>query len=227
MRTSARPRTLVLVVSDVVIDVAMLGPQGRELGPRQVVPRTAETASLWAAIEQLGEFDRVTLVGPDPHGLCARLARDSQRPVARMSHGDFHWRRAITGEGVELAVTLGPRFGATLYHAGLEVPGVDIGQQLVRKSRRLRDYLAVRVAERKGHDVWLRRVTRAVDELLGVWNPTALYLAVPPTLPMPALPGHVVVVTAQSSLEPALRVWDGALVNRSGAVVASTSASPD
>lgn len=210
MRTSARPRTLVLVVSDVVIDIAMLGPNGRELGPRQVVPRTSETASLWAAIEHLGEFDRVTLVGADPgNRLGDALARASQRPVARMTHGDFQWRHVIVGEGVELALALGPRFGSTLYHAGREVPGIDLGHMLVRKDRRLRDYLAPRVAERKGHEAWSRRVTRAVDEVLGIWNPSALYIAVPPTLPMPPLPEHVVVVPSLTSLEHALVVWGG------------------
>jgi hypothetical protein len=208
MRTSARPRTLVLVVSDVVIDVAMLGPLGHELGPRQVVPITTETATLWNAIEQLGEFDRITLVGADRNGLGERIARRSQRPLRHMSSGELHWRHVISGEGVELAATIGPRFGSSLYYSGVEIPGFDLGAQLVRKDRRIREYLVPRVVERRGADVWLRRVTRVVDEILAVWNPATLYLAVPEALPMPELPAQVVVVPARGSLEDALRVWN-------------------
>jgi hypothetical protein len=208
MQTSARPRTLVLVISDVVIDVAMLGPHGRELGPRHVVPITTETATLWNAIEQLGEFDRITLIGADRHGLCDKIVRQSQRPLRQLSHGTFHWRRVISGQGIEVAVTLGPRFGSTLYHRGVELPGFDLGSQLVRKDRRLREYLAPRVIERKGADAWLRRVTRSVDEIFAVWNPTTLYLATLPGVPMPELPLQVVVVPARISLEDALVPWD-------------------
>jgi hypothetical protein len=208
MQTSARPRTLVLVISDVVIDVAMLGPHGRELGPRQVVPITTETATLWNAIEQLGEFDRITLIGADRNDLCDKIVRQSQRPLRQMSHGTFHWRRVISGQGVEVALTLGPRFSSTVYDSGVELPGFDLGSQLVRKERRLREYLAPRVIERKGADAWLRRVTRAVEEIVAVWNPTTLYLATPPALPMPELASHVVVVPLRMSLEDALSVWD-------------------
>ncbi len=210
MRTSARPRTLVLVVSDVVIDVAMLGPHGGELGPRQVVPITTETATLWNAIEQLGEFDRITLVGADRNGLCAKIARQSQRPVRQMLPGDLHWRHVISGEGVELALDLSSRFASSLFHNGAEIPGVDLGMQLVRKDRRLREYLAPRVLERRGADVWLRRVTRAIDEIVAVWNPTTLFIAVSPMLPLPLLPAQVVVVPSRTSLEDALRVWSAA-----------------
>jgi len=207
MRTSARPRTLVLVVSDVVIDVAMLGPQGRELGARQVVPTTTETATLWNAIEQLGEFDRITLVGADRHGLCDKIVRQSQRPLRKISLGELHWKRVISGNGVELALTLGSRFGSTLYYGGVEIPGFDLGMQLVRKDRRIREYLVPRVFERRGADAWLRRLTRAVDEILAVWNPTTLYIAAPPTLPIPQVPSQVVIVHSRLSLEDALLVW--------------------
>jgi len=214
MRTSARPRTLVLDVSDVVIEVAMLGPQGQELGPRQLVPITTETATLWLAIEQLGEFDRITLIGSDPHGLGEKIARRSQRPLRSMSAGDLYWRNVISGRGVELAITIGPRFSSSLYYSGVEIPGANLGMQLIRKDRRLREYLAPRVLERRGEEKWLERVTRAVDEILAVWNPTTLYIALPPGLPMPALPSHVVLSPAPAGLEETLRVWNAVVERR-------------
>jgi hypothetical protein len=209
MLTSARPRTLVLIVSDVVVDVAMLGPRGTELGPRQVVPLTTETATLWQAIGALGEFDRITLVGADRAGLGAQIAHQSQRPLRHMSYGRLHWSRVITGRGVELALGLAPRLTSTQYHDGIEVPGLELGSQLARKDKRYREYLAPRVLERKGHDAWINRVARSLDEILAVWNPTTLFVAAPPELPMPdELPPQVVVVPPRDSLEDALLVWE-------------------
>lgn len=210
MRTSARPRTLVLAFSDLVIDVAMLGPRGHDLGARQTVPITTETATLWNAIEQLGELDRITVVGADRHGLGDKIARQSQRPLRHMSLGELHWSRVISSEGVELVLSLAPRFGSLVYHRGVELPGFDLGAQLVRKDRRVREYLSPHVLETKGQSTWLKRVSRTVEELLAVWRPTTLFLAAPPTLPMPALEPPVVVVPSRTSLEDALRVWDEA-----------------
>lgn len=208
MLTSARPRTLVLAVWDAVIDVAMIGPRGRELGSRQVLPVTTAPEDLWTAIEQLGEFDRITLIGEDPRGLAAQVASESQRPLRTMSQATLRWGHMIAGEGVEVALALGPRFSASVFFNGTELPGIDLGHQRIRKNWRLREFLAPNVFERKGMDTWLRRVKRTTNELLAVWNPAALYLATPPTLPMPELASPVIVVPARNSFADALRAWD-------------------
>jgi len=208
MLTSARPRTLVLWLSDVTSHVAMLGPRGQQIGDRHTVPLTTETATLWRVIDELGEFDRITLIGSDSNELASRISRESQRPLRTMSEGFLRWNHALTGSGTELAITLAPRFRAHLYVSGTELPGIDIGSQLVRNDKRLREYLAPRVLQKRGEERWLRRVSRALEELLAVWNPTTLYIAVPPELPIPAdLDERVVVVPAHDPLVDALLVW--------------------
>lgn len=196
-------------MSDVTIEVAMLGPRGQQLGARHTVPLTSETATLWRAINELGEFDRITLVGANTHELATRIARESQRPLRTMTEGFLHWNHIIVGRGTELAITLAPRFRAHLYTNGTELPGLDIGYQLVRNDKRLREYLAPRVLDKRGPERWLRRVSRALDELLTVWNPTTLYIATPPELPIPAdLDARIVVVPAHDPLADALLVWN-------------------
>lgn len=198
-------------MSDLVIEVAMLGPRGNELGPRQSVPVAGETANLWQAIGVHGELDRITRVGADVNGLAARIARESQRPLHAMSWGALRWGRRVAGQGVELVVELAPRLRSTLFHDGVEVPGLDVGALRTRKDRRYREYLAPIVCERKGPDVWRRRVSRAIAEILEVWNPTTLYLAVPATSRLPALsalPTRVELVACPDTYEDALLVWD-------------------
>lgn len=208
MLTSARPRTLVLWMSDVTIDVAMLGPRGQQLGDRHTVPLTTETATLWRAINELGEFDRLTLIGSDHHELAARISRESQRPLRAISEGVLRWSHIVTGRGTELAISLAPRFRAHFFVNGAELRDLDVAKQLVRKDKRLGDYLAPRVLAKRGEERWLGRVSRALDELLTVWNPTTLYIAAPPELPLPAdLDARVVVVPDHDPLADALSVW--------------------
>jgi hypothetical protein len=211
MQTSARPRTLVLVFTPDATEAALLGPTGIELGARHVVERDAERPTriddLWPTIEQLGEFDRITAVGPDDAAVAADISRQSQRPTRPMTLADLRWGHVVSRRGVELALSLDAQLSSDLFHDGRHVPGLAIGRQRFRKGKTFREYLAPRVLEKKGARAWSRRVARAVDELLAVWNPSTLYLAVADGAPMPRLPDNVVTVPLRLALEPAVELW--------------------
>ncbi len=211
MQTSARPRTLVIVLEGATAEVAMLGPTGIELGDRMQVatddgPLTAQ--SLWPAIEAFGEFDRITVAGDDPHAAATSIAAASQRPLRHLTLGDLRWGPALTRRGVELVLCLAPDLTSALYHDGVRVPGLELGAHCFRKGKTYREYLAPRVLSRKGARTYARRLARAVHHIQAVWNPDALYLALPPSAELPdSLPGIVVMLPTSIELAPALAVW--------------------
>jgi hypothetical protein len=211
MQTSARPRTLVLVFTPEATETALLGPTGIELGPRHVVERDVDRPAriddLWPMIEQLGEFDRITAVGRDDAAVAADLSRQSQRPTRPMSLAELRWGHVLSRRGVELALSLDAQLSSDLFHDGTHVPGLALGRQRFRKGKTYREYLAPRVLEKKGARTWARRLGRAVDEILAVWNPSTLYLAVPADAPLPRLPASVVTVPLHLGLEPAVQLW--------------------
>jgi hypothetical protein len=212
MQTSARPRTLVLVFTPEATETALLGPTGIELGPRHVVERDAERPAhvddLWPTIESLGEFDRITAVGRDDDAVAAEIARQSQRPARPMTLAELRWGHVLSRRGVELAVSLDAQLTSDLFHDGRHVPGLDLGRQRFRKGKTFREYLAPRVLEKRGERTWGRRVRRAVEEILAVWSPSTLFLAVAADVPMPSLPASVVTVPLHLALEPAVQLWD-------------------
>jgi hypothetical protein len=211
MQTSARPRTLVLVFTPEATETALLGPTGLEIGPRHVVERDADRPArvddLWPTIEQLGEFDRITAVGRDDAAVAADISRQSQRPTRPMSLADLRWGHVLSRRGVELALSLDAQLSSDLFHDGTHVPGLELGRQRFRKGKTFREYLAPRVLAKKGPRTWTRRLGRAVDEILAVWSPSTLYLAVPTDAPLPRLPGNVVTVPLRLELEPAVQLW--------------------
>jgi len=114
---------------------------------------------------------------------------------------------AVQRRGVELALTLDAQLAADLFHDGTQVPGLDLGRQRFRKGKTYREYLAPGVLAKKGPKAWTRRLGRAVDEILAVWNPATLYLATAPDAPLPRLPDNVVTVPLRLGLEPAVQLW--------------------
>jgi len=211
----ARPRTLLLVVSADEIEAAMLGPTGADLGAHLRLVRSDSVAELWPQLEPLGEFDRITVAlsvgvdnGWDVVAWMRELERQSLRPVRRADDA-ARWRHVIRGDGVELVLGLGVELESALFLDGTHVPGLALGRHRFRKGRTYQEYLAPRVLERKGARVWNRRLTRAVTEILLVWNPAILYVACPESTPIDLdhLAPKVVVVPRRPDLEAAVALW--------------------
>jgi polyphosphate glucokinase len=224
---SSRPRTLVLLISVPEIEAVVLDPTGAAAGERLVLPRTADTPmpvaleALWAALEPLGEFDRVTVGGGRDLGdewaapaLSRELERQCMRPVRVLDRAELCCAPIIKRTGVELVLWFGAqRLDSSLFFDGVCVPGLALGRHRFRKGRTYSQYLTSRALERKGINAWNKRVTRVVDEVLAVWNPAALYLAgtnaghitceVPPTVTIvrepPGLAGALTPYAIQTS----------------------------
>ena len=216
---AARPRTLVLVLSAETIEAVVLGPSGATLGPPVLVERGPEPRpsfeGMWPQLEAVGEFDRISvLTRPGigaawtPSIITEELERQSLRRVRLSTVGELEWSRVIRGSGVELVVALGTELDSSLFLDGVPVPGLAIGQHVFRKQRSYQEYLAPRVLERKGQRAWNKRVARAVTEILAVWNPTMLYIAVGPDVALELdLGPSVAIVTRPTGLESALALW--------------------
>jgi polyphosphate glucokinase len=213
----ARPRTLALVVSSQAIEARMLGPTGAELARTRVTlpgDPEREIHALWPQLESIGEFDRIAVITRSNHeawssaSTLRELERQSLRPARHVSLATLRWSHVIRRTGVELVVALGTELGSALFLDGVQVPGLDLGQLRVRKKQNLNDYLAPRVVQRKGVAAWNRRLARVAHELLAVWNPTALYLAIPKGVVVECeLDPRVVCVTNPSDLAAAVTLW--------------------
>ncbi len=216
---AARPRTLVLVVAAEVIDAVMLGPTGMVIGHPTQVPSGPEPRGcferMWPELEPFGEFDRITVMtraglGADwsPSMIARELERQSLRPVRLTTVAELRWSHVIRSSGVELVIALGADVESSLFLDGVPVPGLALGRHRFRKGRTYQQYLAPRVLERKGPRAWNKRLARAVDDILAVWNPSMLYLALPSDLTIELELGPtVVIVPAPTEFEGALALW--------------------
>ncbi|MDB4961896.1 MAG: chromosome partitioning protein ParA [Myxococcales bacterium] len=201
----------------------MLGPTSAELGPRVRVPRTAEldvggeVAALWSHLESLGEFDRITVTLPSSAAsgslaatMVRELERQGLRPVRGIAAAELCWSHVIRRVGVELVLAPGVELESSLFLDGAHVPGLALGRHRFRKGRTYSEYVAQRVLDRKGPRGWNRRLARVVTEVLGVWNPSTLYLACADVSVVDLDPvrfPNVVVVPQPPDLHGAVALW--------------------
>ena len=220
---ASRPRTLAVSIDPPELAATLLGPDGAVVaGPARAAVADEPhdvLRSLWALVESLGEFDRISAGyagavrdgvtsgtnGWNDFALEAALAAESLRPARAISTAEL--AVTVEGIGVELALTIGERFTSALYVHGIALPNFELGRHRFRKKLSYAEYVAGDAFTQLGRKKWNKRVHRVIEEVLAVWNPRRLYLGGRDArLIYGELPEHVVVVTA-SPLAGALELW--------------------
>src|SRR5229473_654308 len=171
-------RTLAVDIGGTGIKLAVLDGSGKIIGKRVRLPTPsppvgpeAVTAAIGIASARLGAFDRAAVGFPGvvrggrivtaPNlgtelwagfDLQATLAERFGKPVRVMNDADVQGFGAISGEGVEMMLTLGTGAGTAIFHVGR---------------------LAL---EKAGKKKWNKRVARIIDILRRVVNFDHLYI---------------------------------------------------
>lgn len=98
------------------------------------------------------------------------------RPVRLANDADMQGLAVITGEGLEMVVTLGTGFGTGLYENGALCPHLELSQHRFRKGETYDQQLGDATRRAIGQGKWQRRVAHAIDQLRVLTNFDHLYL---------------------------------------------------
>jgi polyphosphate glucokinase len=98
------------------------------------------------------------------------------KPVRLVNDADQLGLGVVSGQGYELAVTLGTGVGTALLINGYLLPHIELAHQPVRKNRDYDAYLGNHALEKVGKEKWNKRVRQFVDALKIVFNYDRLYL---------------------------------------------------
>ena len=108
--------------------------------------------------------------------LATALARGFGRPVRVTNDAEIQGAAAITGEGIELVITLGTGFGSAVFHDGRALPVLELAHHPFRKGESYEDQLGGRALERQGKKKWNRRLQRAIRTLKALFHYDRLYI---------------------------------------------------
>lgn len=233
----AGPVTLGIDIGGSGLKAGRLDPAGHLLGER-VRTRTPKPSRPGAVMEALvglvlpmAGFDRISVGFPGVvrggrvltapnlgteewhgHDLAGELAARLGRPVRMLNDATVQGLGVITGQGVELVVTLGTGFGFALYWDGRVGPQLEVGQHIARKHMTYDEYVGSAALNQVGRKRWRARVHRVLEQVE--------VLAVPDTLLIGGgnarlidwdLPAHVRVIGNEAGVTGGARLWDPAL----------------
>lgn len=226
------PHTLAVDVGGTGIKVLVLDESGEAIGERHraLTPRPAVPAAVMDTIVELAsnhQYDRVavgfpgvvrqgvTITAPNLHPdwrgfpFAAKLSERLHKPVRVANDADVQGFGAISGEGLEMVLTLGTGLGSALFVDGILVPNLELAHHPFAGGKTYEQWLGQASLEELGLEQWLVWLNRAISQLRDTFNFDLLYLGGGNArmLDQSKMPGDVRVVQNIAGLLGGIALW--------------------
>jgi polyphosphate glucokinase len=160
--------------------------------------------------------DDLVLTAPNLGGVWQRvplpklLSERLGRPVRMANDACVQGLGAISGRGLECAITLGTGMGFAVFRDG--EPGVqfELGRHTAHKNKTYDEYIGEKAVEKKGRQRWNRRVQKVIAKLRALINFDMLYIGGGNArlIDFP-LPADVHLVSNETGILGGIRLWNG------------------
>ena len=98
------------------------------------------------------------------------------KPVKVKNDAEIQGYGAISGEGVELVITLGTGFGSALFVDGKLMPNLELAHHDFRKGKTYEQQLKKQQLKKKGKKKWNKRLKKAIASLESAFHYDRLYI---------------------------------------------------
>ena len=234
---SEGPHTLAFDIGGSHLKAGILSPKGEMLkGPDKVatphptVPHEAVDA-LVSLAKGLGAYDRITIgfpgvvradyvmtapnLGTDlwqGFKLAAIIHERMKKPVRLLNDASVQGLGAVSGRGLECAVTMGTGFGFALFDRGQLAPHLEMSQHPIKTNVTYDHYVGEKALEAIGPKKWNKRVRKIISILATVINYDMLYIGGGNArLIEKPLPDTVRTVSNEDGITGGVKVWDKAM----------------
>jgi polyphosphate glucokinase len=102
--------------------------------------------------------------------LASAVAARLGRPTRVANDADLQGMAVVTGEGLEMVVTLGTGVGSALFFDGVLAPHLELAHHPFRKGETYNEQIGEGALKRIGVEKWLRRVHRALANFSALVN---------------------------------------------------------
>jgi polyphosphate glucokinase len=108
--------------------------------------------------------------------LAAALTSAFGIPTKVANDADIQGAAVVSGQGLELTITLGTGFGTGLFYDGSLMPHLEVAHQPFRKGETYNDQLGEATRKDIGDERWNKRVHKAITNLRGLLFFDRLYI---------------------------------------------------
>lgn len=130
------------------------------------------------------------------------------RPIKLVNDADMQGFALISGEGVELVVTLGTGVGTALFRDGQLMPHIELAHHTMHKGKTYDEYLGVAAFEKIGKKRWNKRVRRALAMMDALISPHRIFIGGGNARRLKIdLPENVTVGSNDAGLEGGAGLW--------------------
>ncbi len=106
-----------------------------------------------------------------------KLIHDAlNKPVRIVNDADMQGLAVVSGDGLEMVITLGTGFGTALLQDGHLLPHIELAHHNVTKHNTYDEYVGDQALKNKGEEKWNRRMKRILVMLKTVFNYERLYI---------------------------------------------------
>lgn len=142
------------------------------------------------------------------YDLAKHLEARLDAPVRVANDADIQGYGAISGQGVELVVTLGTGFGSALFVNGHLVPNLEIAHHPFIKDKTYEQQLGRQAMKKKGKKAWNRHLAQAIQNLEHLFNYDRLYMGGGETKRVKIeLPDNVEIVSNRAGILGGIALW--------------------
>lgn len=193
------PFTLAIDIGGTGIKCMVLDKSGSASGPRNRIetPRPATPDAVLAVIRtMLPElpYDRVSIGFPGVvsrgvtrtapnldrtwHGYNLQKAVEelTSRPARVLNDAGLQGLGVISGQGVEIVLTLGTGMGCAIFVDGRYVPNVELAHHPLRRKQTYEQYISNAARSAVGNGKWSKRVLKVLAQVQETFNPDIIYL---------------------------------------------------
>jgi polyphosphate glucokinase len=129
-------------------------------------------------------------------------------PTKLINDADMQGFALISGQDVELVVTLGTGVGTALFRDGQLMPHIEMAHHPVYKNKTYDEYLGVAAYKKVGKKRWNKRVGRALALLEALFSPHRLFIGGGNAHKLDLdLPQNVTVGSNDAGLEGGAALW--------------------
>lgn len=197
-----RLRTLAIDIGGSGLKASVVDPDGKLLADRLRIdtPHPCPPAVLVEAVvglvAPLPAYDRISIGFPgyvrDGHvftapnlgnedwagfALAAALSkRLGDKPARLLNDADMQGLAVISGQGLELVITLGTGTGSAWFRDGVLMPHMEIGHHPLRKGKTYEDYLGNAARKRVGNKRWSEHLLKTIPVLEALLHFDRLYI---------------------------------------------------
>lgn len=144
--------------------------------------------------------------------LVAALAEQLGKPVRMLNDAEVQGLGAISGSGLECAITLGTGMGFAVFRDGVPAPHLELSQHPIHKGNTYDEFIGLRAFKAVGSKRWnrrLKRVLACIETLVGY---DTLYIGGGNAKQVDiALPDNVRIVSNEAGITGGVRLWDAKL----------------